>query len=74
MELQTKVENVQNIHIKIAEYDKEQKIVNARQVKNMGSGSFDWNNIAIDYNPADPETRFIQLQIWHGFETTAAST
>ena len=70
LEFETKGENVQNMHIKIVEYDQEQKIVNAHPVRTVGSGSFDWNNIAIDYNPEDPETRFIQLQVWHGFETT----
>ena len=69
-ELQIKGENAHSVHIKIVEYNQEQKIVNARQVKSVGSGNFDWNSITIDYTPEKPETRYIQLQIWHGHETT----
>jgi hypothetical protein len=69
-ELQIKGENAHGVHIKIVEYDQEQKIINARQVKNIGSGNFDWNTITLDYTPEKPETRYIQFQIWHGHQTT----
>jgi len=69
-ELQIKGENTQYAHIKIVEYNKEQKIIDACIAKIIGSGSFDWKSIAIDYTPEKPETKYIQLQVWHGHETT----
>jgi hypothetical protein len=69
-ELQVKGENAQSVHIKIAEYDQEQKLINAYRVASVGSGNFDWKKITIDYTPENPETKYIQLQVWHGHETT----
>jgi hypothetical protein len=69
-ELQIKGENAHGVYIKIVEYDQKQKIINARQVKSIGSGNFDWNTITLDYTPEKLETKYIQIQIWHGHETT----
>ncbi|TRZ49441.1 MAG: hypothetical protein D4S01_08570 [Dehalococcoidia bacterium] len=69
-ELETKGENAHSVHVKIVEYDQDQKIMSTRQVKSVGSGSFDWNSITLDCTPETPETKYIQLQIWHGHETT----
>jgi len=69
-QLQIKAENAHSTHIKILEYNQDKKLINAKQVKNVGSGSFDWQTITIDYTPENPETKYIQLQIWHGHETT----
>jgi len=69
-ELQIKGENAHGVHFKIAEYNQEQKIIKSKQVNSVGSGNFDWTTINIDYTPEKPETKYIQLQIWHGHETT----
>jgi len=68
-ELQTKGENAHKVHMKIIEYNEEEKIVDARQVKSIGSGNFDWNTVTIDFTPESPETKYIQLVTWHGHET-----
>jgi len=69
-EFQIKTQNAHSVHVKIAEYNQEKKLINDKRVKNIGSGTFNWQTITIDYMPEDPETRYIQLQIWHGHETT----
>ncbi|MHA1665149.1 MAG: hypothetical protein ACTSVW_04890 [Candidatus Njordarchaeales archaeon] len=69
-ELQIKGKNASGVHVKIAEYDKDKKLLTTKYVKHVGSGSFDWKTIVIDYTPENSETRYIQLQIWHGHETT----
>ena len=56
--------------MKIIEYNQDKKIIGTKHVKSVGSGSFDWQTITIDYAPENPETKYIQLQIWHGHETT----
>ena len=69
-ELQVKGENAKSVHIKIAEYDQEQKIIGAYRVAGLDSGNFDWQTTTIDYTPQNSETKYIQLQVWHGHETT----
>jgi hypothetical protein len=68
-ELQIKGENTYNVHIKIAEYNQEQEIIDAYRVKGIDSGNFDWTAVTFDYTPENPETKYIQLQVWHGHET-----
>ena len=69
-DLRVKGENAQDVHVKIGEYDQEQKIINAYRVAGVASGNFDWQTITIDYTPENPDTKYIQLQVWHGHETT----
>ena len=69
-ELQVKGENTLGTHIKIVEYDEEDNVTNVETVANVGSGSFDWQTITIDFTPKSSVTKYIQLQIWHGHETT----
>ncbi len=65
-----KGENAHKVHAKIIEYDSNKKIVNAKQARVIGSGTFDWKELSFDYKPTDKRTAYIQLQIWHGHETT----
>ncbi|HEC89872.1 MAG TPA: hypothetical protein ENI44_04755, partial [Thermoplasmatales archaeon] len=65
-----KGENTYEAHVKIVEYNESRNIITAKQVKSIGSGNFNWKTITIDYTPESPGTKYIQLQIWHGHETT----
>jgi hypothetical protein len=67
---QIKTENAYEVHVKIIEYNKDKQILNAKYVEYIGSGTLNWQTIIIDYAPENPETKYIQLQIWHGHETT----
>jgi len=69
-EFQIKAENIYKLHATIAEYNAQKELINVHYVRYIGSGSFDWQTITIDYRPENPETKYIQLQIWHGHETT----
>jgi hypothetical protein len=69
-EFQIKAENAYGVHVKVAEYNQERKLISAEKVKDLGSETFNWQTVTIDYMPENPETRYIQLQIWHGHETT----
>jgi len=69
-EFQIKAENAHGVHVKIAEYNQDKKLINDKEVKHGGSGTFNWQTATIDYTPENPETKYIQLQIWHGHETT----
>lgn len=68
-EFQLKTENAYEVHVKVIEYDQDKKVVNSERVKSIGTGSFDWRIVTIDYTPKNLGTRYIQLQIWHGHET-----
>jgi len=71
LEFKIKGENCHGLHLKVAEYNQQQKpTINARYGKSIGSGNLDWQTITIDYTPENIETRHIQLQFWHGHETT----
>ncbi|MEM3504109.1 MAG: hypothetical protein QW134_07800, partial [Nitrososphaeria archaeon] len=69
-ELQIKAENAHGVHVKIAEYNDEMKVIISKKIKDIGSGIFDWQTVTIDFTPESPQTKYIQLQIWHGHETT----
>jgi hypothetical protein len=62
-------ENAYGVHVKIAEYDSNKTLLSAKIVSNIGSGNFTWKNINFKFTPSQ-KTSYIQLQIWHGHETT----
>jgi hypothetical protein len=68
-EFQIKGENVHKAHIKLIEYDDAGKILLSHHIANVGSRTWDWKTISFDFMPESPETKSIQLQIWHGHET-----
>ena len=41
----------------------------SRYIKGIGSGTFDWKTVTFNYIAQNPNTSFIQLQIWYGHET-----
>lgn len=61
--------NVQDLHVKIVEYDSNEKILNVHYMKTIGSGNVSRREIIIDFTPEDPKVRYVQLQLWHGHET-----
>ncbi|MFX0205760.1 MAG: hypothetical protein ACFFDT_07205, partial [Candidatus Hodarchaeota archaeon] len=70
LELRLRGENIQSAHIKTIELNEAGENINTRTQKSIGSGNIDWATINIDYTPEKSETKYIQLQIWHGHETT----
>jgi hypothetical protein len=65
-----KGENTHETHIKIIEYNEEKKILETNYIKNTGSGTFNWEKIRLYFTPNNPSTKYTQLQIWHGHDTT----
>ncbi|MGQ9691295.1 MAG: hypothetical protein ACUVQY_08575, partial [Thermoproteota archaeon] len=51
------------------EYDQNKTYLTAKIMENVGSGNFTWKDIQFQYTPS-PNASYIQLQIWHGHETT----
>ena len=70
LELRLRGENIHGAHIKAVEYNESGQSINAKTLQTIGTGNIDWKNITLDYTPEKPETKYIQLQIWHGHETT----
>ncbi|WP_050002515.1 glycosyltransferase family protein [Thermococcus eurythermalis] len=68
-ELRIKGYNAHGVHIKVLELDKDSTPILTRYVKTVGSGTFDWKTVTFDYQPENENTKYLQLQIWHGHET-----
>jgi len=68
-QLQIKGENTYKVQVRIVEYNQEKQILNTKEVKDIGSGTFNWQTITVDYLLENPETKYVQLQIRHGCET-----
>ena len=68
-EFYVKGENSQNIHVKLFEYDKNRKIIDSYYITNIGSGIVSWKEVSFNFFPSSTETAYMQLQIWHGYET-----
>ncbi|MEM2146551.1 MAG: hypothetical protein QW279_14410 [Candidatus Jordarchaeaceae archaeon] len=62
-------ENSHNVHAKIFEYDVNKTFLTDKIVADVGSGNFTWKNVKFQYVPSKNAT-YVQLQIWHGHETT----
>jgi hypothetical protein len=62
-------ENAHSVHAKIFEYDANKTYLAAKRITGIGSGNFTWKNIRFEYTPSQ-NASYIQLQIWHGHETT----
>ncbi|NJE06991.1 hypothetical protein E3E31_00265 [Thermococcus sp. M39] len=68
-ELKIKGYNAHKVHIKIAEFDKNNKYLSTKYITGVGDGTFDWKTVTFDYQPENENTKYLQLQIWHGHET-----
>ncbi|WP_287197728.1 hypothetical protein [Thermococcus sp.] len=69
VELKVKGMNAHEVHIKIFEFDENRTLLSGKYITGVGSGTFDWKTITFDYQPENENTRYLQLQIWHGHET-----
>jgi len=61
--------NAHKVHIKIAEFSSNKKLINSEHVKNVGDGTFYWKDVIFDYVPSSGKVCYVQLQIWHGHLT-----
>lgn len=69
-----KGENASNVHAKVLEYDANRtsipSVLEVIKEKRIGDGTFGWKTIRFDYTPTNELAKYIQLQIWHGHNTT----
>ncbi|ALV63862.1 putative membrane protein [Thermococcus sp. 2319x1] len=66
-----KGENAHAVHAYIREYDANKTLIEDSFLyyPSIGDETFNWKEITIDYIPKNENTRYLQLQIWHGHET-----
>lgn len=62
-------ENAHQVHMKILEYYLNRTIILSNRIGFIGYGNFSFKNIHFKYTPSK-NTSYIELQIWHGHETT----
>ena len=65
-----KAENASYVHVKLTEYDISGKAIASKTLKIVGTGTVDWKHVKYDYIDINPDVRTIQVQIWHGNNTT----
>jgi len=64
-----KGQNTYEVHIKMAEFDANNNVLNEGYAAYINSGTFNWTHAAFNYGPTDRTTRFVQIQIWSGHLT-----
>jgi hypothetical protein len=69
VELSIKLINAHSVHVKIFEYNEENRIILTRNAIGIGNGNLDWKVFTFDYTPSSPSVRYVQFQIWHGDRT-----
>ena len=70
-EFYVKGENAHAVHTKIIEYNENNtKISTTRLDRPDYNGNFTWQNINFEYTPSSQNASYVQLQIWHGHNTT----
>ena len=70
-EFYVKGENAYEVHAKIVEYDENTTQISATRYPRFTlTGNFTWRNIDFDYTPSSQNASYVQLQIWHGHNTT----
>jgi hypothetical protein len=69
-EFEIKGENVHAAHAKVVEYNKSKNIIKSTYLSSIGDGTFDWKNVSFSFKPTSTNTSYMQLQIWHGHNTS----
>jgi len=61
--------NVHKVHVKVAEFDSSEKLINIKHIKDIGDGNFSWREVVFNYIPSNDKIRYVQLQICHNYLT-----
>jgi hypothetical protein len=69
IDLRMRYLNAESVHLKVAEYDKNDVLIRNVIVQNIGTGTSDWKDITFSYRPSSKEVTTIKLSIWHGHLT-----
>jgi hypothetical protein len=69
IQINVKGQNAHEVHIRIAEYDEHENIITATYAAYVHDETFDWTNIALNYELTNKTAEYLQIQIWHGDRT-----
>jgi hypothetical protein len=69
IDLRMRYMNAEAVHLKVAEYDKNDVLISNDIVQDIGTGTSDWKDITFSYRPSSKEVTSIKLSIWHGHLT-----
>lgn len=70
IQIDIKGQNAQGVHIKVLEYDESKSIVGGTYAAFIGEGTFNWTHAKFEFEPTNKTTKYLQVQIWHGHETS----
>jgi len=68
IELDIAGQNTQSVHLNIAEYDSGKNLLRVNHIVEVDYVAFNMTNIALKFQPTTSDTKYIQLQVWHGHE------
>ena len=68
-EFYVKGKDVYEVHTKVIEYNETEELLESHYIIGIGSGDFDWEKVTFNFIPSSPDTKYMQLQLWHGHET-----
>lgn len=68
-EFYVKGKDAYEVHVKIIEYNKTEELIESHHMVKIGSGDFDWKKVSFNFAPSSFDSKYMQLQIWHGHET-----
>lgn len=68
-EFYVKGKDAYKVHAKVIECKETKEMTNAYHMSSIGSGDFDWEKVSFNFIPSSFDSKYMQLQIWHGHET-----
>jgi len=69
VQLDIKGQNAHQVHIKTVELNENKEFLADQYSAFVGDGTFNWTHVAFNFKPTSKNTKYIQIQIWHGHET-----
>lgn len=72
VKIDSRGENAKYLHSKLVEYDSQHAIINTIILNVLGDGTFGWKSNTYDYSPSNEDVAYVQLQLWHGDNSSGA--
>jgi hypothetical protein len=70
IESKIKAQNIDQAHLVVAEADANKDYLSGHYLEGIGDGTFDWRLIKDEYVPSSNLVRYVQFEIWHGYNST----
>jgi len=69
VQMDVKGQYAHEVHLKISEFNLDKNILSEIYTMYVKDGTFNWTHTTFTYEPTTSNTRYLQIQVWHGHET-----